>query len=171
MKSLWKLFLLLILVTACQPANTPGPLGQTPLTARPVREGSGVGLTIRWPKSDFKTQQIPTDTEQLQIEITEEGSFRNLYRASIKREEAQLTGIVSRQIRVDMQGAAERTVKLSVSARNALGAIIAKGEKVFTLKGGERSQLKIQILPTGSVVVIGGGGGGGGGGGTGGGPV
>ena len=43
MKAIWKLLLLLILVSACQPGNAPGSLGRTATApGRPSPGGSGV---------------------------------------------------------------------------------------------------------------------------------
>ena len=106
---------------------------------------SGVGLTLKWPQPDFKVQKIPETATQVQIEITEVGTFQNLYRTTIGRDEVP-GDQTSRQIRVDMQGKVEREVLVLVTAKNANNGVVAKGEKTIVLKAGVRSALQLEVV-------------------------
>ena len=170
MRSFLPIFLLLFLLSGCDadvPATTAAKSTPNSQTAAVPKNTAGMGLTLHWPQPNFKTQKIPDTAKTVQIEITETGTFNNLYRTTIDRSEVS-GDQTTRQIRIDMQGKSEREVLLLVTAKNDRSNVVAKGEKIFTLKAGVRNAVELTVSEPGGTVIIGGGGGGGGSGGSGG---
>jgi hypothetical protein len=167
MMQFWGVFLfVLLLLTSCQP-------GQTPVALTAGRDGAqgfqtaSVALNIVWPTAQtFAVQAIPAGAEELQLEITDADSRENLYRALITKADVKEQR-VTKQIRLDLRGRSSANVIILVSVRNALRAVIASARQNMVLKAGEinRARLKVELRKD-DVVIIGGGGGGGGGGGV-----
>lgn len=157
---------LLLFLSACQ--NNPSPLRPLSVSASDTHTAA-VGLNIYWPVSqNFDIKAIPSQAEELQIEIVENLTYLSLYRTTVLRSEVQQDR-VNKQIRIDLQGSRQKDVIISVMVRDRLKAVIASARQALTLKGGEinRVRLKVEVHQN-QVVIIGGGGGFGGFGGFGG---